>query len=200
MKKLKRIFSALLIGAMALTLLVGCGGSGGSTGSSVQYMDESSAILNSFIDSSKGWAANGNIEIIGNEALRSLTEKWAGDASLVLDRLCNPDAWEDEDSFGPIYLKRPFEYRCENILIEDGILNDDSRMDVNIQVIEANNVSKDQLNAVLTGWLTDQEHIGSDQNYTPSDAALHVYLATSPTNENQKAWVVFLVVAGPFNT
>lgn len=200
MKKLKRIFSALLIGAMVLTLLVGCGGSGGSTGSSVQYMDESSAILNSFIDSSKGWAANGNIEIIGNEALRSLTEKWAGDASLVLDRLCNSDAWEDEDSFGPIYLKRPFEYRCENILIEDGILNDDSRMDVNIQVIGANDVSKDQLNAVLTDWLTDQNHIGSDQNYTPSDAALHVYLATSPTNENQKAWVVFLVVAGPFNT
>lgn len=198
MKKLKRIFSALLIGAMALTLLVGCGS--GSTGSSVQYIEESSAILNSFIDSSKGWAANGNIEIIGNEALRSLTEKWAGDASLVLDRLCNSDAWEDEDSFGPIYLKRPFEYRCENILIEDGILNDDSRMDVNIQVIGANDVSKDQLNAVLTDWLTDQNHIGSDQNYTPSDAALHVYLATSPTNENQKAWVVFLVVAGPFNT
>ena len=198
MKKLKRIFSALLIGAMALTLLVGCGG--GSAGSSVQYMDESSAILNSFIDSSKGWAANGPIDIIENDALRSLTEKWAGDASLVLDRLCNPDAWEDEDSFGPIYLKRPFEYRCENILIEDGILNDDSRMDVNIQVIGANDVSKDQLNAVLTDWLTDQDHIGSDQNYTPSDAALHVYLATSPTNENQKAWVVFLVVAGPFNT
>ena len=198
MKKLKRIFSALLIGAMALTLLVGCGS--GSTGSSVQYIEESSAILNSFIDSSKGWAANGNIEIIENEALRSLTEKWAGDASLVLDRLCNSDAWEDEDSFGPIYLKRPFEYRCENILIEDGILNDDSRMDVNIQVIGANDVSKDQLNAVLTDWLTDQNHIGSDQNYTPSDAALHVYLATSPTNENQKAWVVFLVVAGPFNT
>lgn len=194
MKKLKRIFSALLIGAMALTLLVGCGGS--STGSSVQYMDESSAILNSFIDSRKDWAANGNIEIIGNEALRSLTEKWAGDASLVLDRLCNPDAWEDEDSFGPIYLKRPFEYRCENILIEDGILNDDSRMDVNIQVIGANDVSKDQLNAVLTDWLTDQNHIGSDQNYTPSDAALHVYLATSPTNEYQKAWIAFLVVTG----
>lgn len=198
MKKLKRIFSALLIGAMALTLLVGCGS--GSTGSSVQYIEESSAILNSFIDSSKGWAANGNIDIIENDDLRSLTERWAGDASLFLDRLCNPDAWEGDNSFGSIYLKRPFEYRCENILIEDGILNDDSRMDVNIQVIEANNVSKDQLNAVLTGWLTDQDHIGRDQNYTPSDAALHVYLATSPTNENQKAWVIFLVVAGPFNT
>ena len=193
MKKLKRIFSAILIGAMALTLLVGCGS--GSTGSSVQYIEESSAILNSFIDRSKGWAANGNIEIIGNEALRSLTEKWAGDASLVLDRLCNSDAWEDEDSFGPIYLKRPFDARCENVLSAEGILNDDTnRMDTGLMIIGAEDLPESELNNALTQFFKDQQHIG--ENQIPSGVALHVYLVTDATNEYQKAWIAFLVVTG----
>lgn len=194
MKKLKRIFSAFLIGAMALTLLVGCGGSGGSTGSSVQYIDESSAALNTFIASGESWASGGSIDIIENEALRELTDKWAEEASFALSRLCDPNAG-GEDGFIENYLKRPFDARCENVLSAEGILNDDTnRMDTGLMIIGAEDLPESELNNALTQFFKDQQHIG--ENQIPSGVALHVYLVTDATNEYQKAWIAFLVVTG----
>lgn len=202
MKNLKRIFSALLIGAMALTLLVGCG-SGGSTGSTVQYIGEGTTILNTFISSGESWAQHGSIDTINSDALRSLTEKWAGEASLSLTELCDESYWQDDGSghsYADSYLAGPFNVRCGNLLSAEGIIDENSRIDTSVRVIGADKLPKDQLSSALTDWLAEQEHIGRDQNYTPSDAALHVYLVANPLNENQKAWVAFLVVAGPLNT
>lgn len=192
MKKLKRIFSALLIGAMALTLLVGCGGSG-STFSSVQYIGEGTTILENSIKNSDSWTGGDtSISIIDNEALRSLTETWAKEASLALPQLCDPQLTDYADK----YLRLPFEVRCGDLLIKEGIIGEGDHMDISVQVLNADNYTRDELNVELATWLKDNQGYIQD-NQTPKNAALHVYSAINPLDETQKAWVVFMVVTGP---